>query len=88
MLLENFKDVVDVDADDFCADPIEEEYHLLSLIHPDKRKYTSFAKYIVENTYPLLRSLIVSFDNKENATKGILIKNKKHYLPRELTSDQ
>lgn len=85
-LLENSNDVANINSDEFCSDIIQEEYHLLSTIHPDKRKYTTFAKFIIQNTYPLLRNLIVSFDNKENTTKGLLIKTKKHYLPRKFIS--
>lgn len=85
-LTDKFDDLVDVNADEFTAEPIQEEYHLLSLIHPDKRKYTTFAKFVIENSYPILRNLVVSFENNENATKGILTKYKKHYLPRKVTS--
>ena len=88
VLLQSFGDIANIDSDEFCAELITEEYHLLSLVHPDKRRYTSFAKFIIEHTYPLLRNLIVTFDDKENTTKSILTKSKKHHLPREFISDR
>lgn len=86
-LLKQNKTVVDIQNSEFTEDFITDENQLLLLLHPDKRRYNKLALSIMLKIYPLLQSMLLDHESKEQEISAIISKKRKTFLPCKLNSD-